>query len=313
MLSKLCLLITPIVLWMQPPDGLTATETSSEVISSAHAPPATQSDPKRDSQPDSQPATQPDGPTTSADESSTRTASDPQVDALLDELEAGVNNLRNFTADLVYEKVDALLGRSEIRTGRVLYQAKPEANTKRFAILLEQLVVGNRLEEHRKHYVFDGQWLAEINHEEKQFIKRQIVAPGESFDPLKLGEGPFPMPIGQPKQQVLKRFEVKTFDPPGDGPLARVVKQFETRGLVLTPKPGTPTAEAYQRIELLYDENSLLPVGVRAIEHNENEKIVRLSEVKRNSELSDDELAKLDITTPDPKQWAIDIQRWKGR
>jgi outer membrane lipoprotein-sorting protein len=229
------------------------------------------------------------------------------TDELLDRLEHGHADLRDFQADIYYLKWDNVLERDEIRTGEVLYQVQP-GGSKRFAILLKKLYVRNRAREHRKHYVFDGSWLVEIDHESKMFIKRQIVPPDKEFDPLKLGEGPFPLPVGQPKDEVLARFKVRRVHEPDDKTLAKRLAGRPVDGLRLVPRPGTPPAEEFLHAELFYDRESLLPIGVSVTEINGDRKMVVLSKLKRNAGVDE---KKLSIEEPDARDgWRIDIEPW---
>src|SRR5688572_13932384 len=97
---------------------------------------------------------------------------------LLDQLERSAADLHAFIAKVTYDRRDELVGKTETRTGELIYQFNPETKQKKFAILFDSLLVGNRLREERKHFIFDGRWLAEIDAKEKQFIKREIVPPG---------------------------------------------------------------------------------------------------------------------------------------
>jgi hypothetical protein len=231
------------------------------------------------------------------------------TDLLLDRLERSHADLRDFRADIVYDKWDTVLDKRETRVGEVLFQVKPDG-AKRFAILLEKLIIRNRSRAHRKHYIFDGSWLVEIDHKAKLFIKRQIVPPGRQFDPLKLGEGPFPLPVGQPKAEVLARFTVRAISRPKDEHLAERLKGRPVEGLLLVPKPGTPEAEEFVEAELFYDPESLLPVGVGVTETNGDRKTVVLTELKRNAGVDE---AKLSVEEPDARDgWRIDIIPWEG-
>ncbi len=235
------------------------------------------------------------------------------VEDLLLLLERSADDLRDFQAQLTYYKWDALLEQEQIRTGELIYQVRADGS-KRFAILFDRLYVGRSARDHRKHYIFDGSWLVEKDHEAKQFIKRQIVPPGRRFDPLKLGEGPFPLPIGQPQDEVLKRFEVDLAEIPADplplrGGDAALSKLSGVYGLLLTPKPDTPEAKDLKRAELFYDREMLLPRGINVVETNDDLKTVLLRDLKRN--LGVDE-SKLDTSEPDPKEWQIDIRPWRA-
>ena len=47
-----------------------------------------------------------------------------------------------------------------------------------------------------EHYVYANGVLSDYDHEAK-LTRRQLVQDGELRDPLRLGEGPIPIPIGQ--------------------------------------------------------------------------------------------------------------------
>jgi hypothetical protein len=230
------------------------------------------------------------------------------ADALLERLERSHADLRDFQADIVYHKWDNVLKRPEIRTGEVLYQVQPEGS-KRFAILLERLIVRNRARAHRKHYVFDGSWLVEKDHEAKIFIKRQVVPPDKQFDPLKLGEGPFPLPVGQPAKEVRARFNVRRLHKPRDETLAERLADRDVDGLLLVPKPDTPLAEDVKEMEVFYDRESLLPVGVSVTEANGDRKTVVLTDLRRDAGVDE---KKLSIEEPDALDgWRIDIEPYR--
>lgn len=245
-------------------------------------------------------------------------APDP-VELLLDRLERSSEDLRDFQAKIRYEIWDAATEGRQIRSGELIYQVDPDDHTKRFAIFFDTFVFDNRQEKEAKHYIFADGWMVEIDHNRKQFIKRQIVAPGEEFDPLKLGEGPFPLPIGQPKNEVLARFDVKLLDAPSDPFLAKMLTDRDVLGMVLFPKPNTPEAEKFQRVELFYDRTTMLPVGINAVAtgaidpddpNSSNRKTVLLTNLKRNEGVDQ---SKLSIAEPDKRQWDIDVRPWEGR
>jgi hypothetical protein len=239
---------------------------------------------------------------------------DAELDQLLTRLEANAADLTSFMAKIVYEKEDAVLGRREIRTGEIIYRIHEQTRT--FAALFDSLTIvpssgkAGRREKRLQHYVFDGRWLAEIDHEDRRFIKREIVPPGRTLDPLKLGEGPFPLPIGQAKADVLARFEVSRIDVPAAGMLSGLTN---VEGVLLTPREGAPEARDYQRVEIFYDRATLLPVGINAIEVNDDRKTVKLTDVARNPQLDAAAIRKLSIAEPDPRKWDVVIEPWRGQ
>jgi hypothetical protein len=235
----------------------------------------------------------------------------PHLEALLDELEASGRDLTGFTADITYEKFDALLERREVRLGEILYRVDPVSGAKSFAILFSRIVINRRANDEPKHFIFDGRWLAEINQNDRQLIQREIVPPGEMFDPLKLGEGPIPLPIGQAKADVLKRFEVTDASLPTEGLLARL-DAATVDGIRLIPLPGVPEADEFRHVDLFYDKTTRLPMGIDAVEPNDDRKTVLLSNVQRNPEFTDAMKAKIVIPEPNPREWRIDVQPWRG-
>ena len=246
-------------------------------------------------QPNSQPTSQP-------------ATSDPAV-ALLDRLETAGNDLRDFSADITYYLWDAMLERREISSGEILYEVRPDDGSRRFAILVTSVIVGNHKNNQNKRYIFDGSWFVEIDDDNRMFTKRQIVAPGERFDPLKLGEGPFPMPLGQRRQDVLARFEASLLQGTRHEVLARFLAGKQIEGLKLVPRPSTPQARDIAEVEIFYDAATLLPLGIVLTETNGNRKTVMLRHLKRNQGIDE---SKLSIEEPDPKDWQIDVRPWQG-
>lgn len=229
--------------------------------------------------------------------------------ALLERLETAAEGLRDFSADITYYLWDGVLQRREIRSGEVVYDVRPDDGSRRFAILVTSVYVGNRKDNQNKRYVFDGSWFVEIDTDNRVFLKRQIVAPGERFDPLKLGEGPFPLPVGQRRDDVLARFEASTVTGTDDEQLARHLADKSVEGLRLVPRPGTPQAKEIAEVEIFYDSATLLPMGIALTETGGNRKTVLLRNLERNEGIDE---SKLSIEEPDPKEWQIDVRPWGG-
>ena len=235
------------------------------------------------------------------------------AEEMLDLIENSGRDLATFTADLIYTRHEALLDRREIRTGRIISRRRVEDGPRELALLFDTLVLNRRREERRKHVVFSGSWLLEIDHEQKQFIKRQVVPPGEAMDPLTLGEGPFPLPVGQSKEAVLARFQAEAIPVPTEGPLASLAEDRDLRGLRLVPRAGSGEAKDWVRIDLLYDPATWLPVGIDALEVNDDRRIVKLSSLRRNPDLDEADLAALRIDVPDDPAWRVDVRPWRER
>lgn len=225
------------------------------------------------------------------------------ADDLLRRLERSADDLRTLSAAVVYRSHDAVLEQTELRSGELVYQVA--GDRRRVGIFFDRVIRGTSSREHHKDYIFDGSWLVEIDYERKLLIKRQVVEPGRSFDPLRLGEGPFPLPIGQKRDEVVARFEVALLEKTSDPWLADRLAGAVVAGLELTPRPGTPHAKDFASVELFYDSKTLLPVGVHAIEPKGDTKTVFLRDHKLNSAVDE---ARLKIPEPDPREWQIDVQ-----
>ena len=223
------------------------------------------------------------------------------VDQILDNIEAV--EFGSLSAKITYTRTDPILQRREIRTGRVLLRTT--ANKKRdAAILFDTLIIGRRREQTQKHYIFSGRWMAEVDHASKQFIKRELLSPDEEdIDPFELGNGPIPLPIGQSKESVMKQFNVTKMDRPTDGPLSKLDEGVV--GLHLVPILDNE----WEYIDLFYNPQTWLPVGVRTVEDDGTKRVSRLYDMQIDA-LSDEDIALLNIETPDPTQWSIDIRPW---
>lgn len=231
--------------------------------------------------------------------------------ALLEALERSERELRTFSSSVSYRTEDALLGQSVLRKGSLIYTRPEPGGPRTLAILFDTQVEGGRLREQRKHYIFAANWLVEVDHERRVFFKREIAPPNTDFDPLKLGEGPFPLPFGQPPQEVLDRFDVTFATLPESGLLAKL-DAATVDGLRLVPKPGLDMAEKVAHVDLFYDRATRLPVGVLVVEKNGNRKTARLDGFLRNPTLTPEQTARLSVDPPKPEGWRIEIDRWKG-
>ncbi len=263
------------------------------------------------SQPDAPPASQPAAPPAPAPAGAEASAPDPAVVALLDDLEASARTLEAFTANVHYETEDDFFGPAGrvIRKGNLIYHVDHIRRSKSFAILFDTVIEGGRKDDRSKEYIFRDGWLVERDRTARVFVKRQVVPPGAAFDPLKLGEGPIPLPIGQPRQQVLDRFGVELIELPEEGPLARLRGTVAVDGLRLVPHPGTPEAKDFDRIDLFYDRVTRLPVGINLVEPNGDRKTARLDAVVRNPELTVASLRRISIALPeDASEWHVDVR-----
>ena len=228
-----------------------------------------------------------------------------RAEEFLGELEKTSSTIDSVSGAITLEKFDALVEETERRFGRIVLDRKE--GKRRIAIRFDEFIDGSgRSDKSVQHFIIADGWLCEQDYKNKSFTKRQIVKPGEDFDPLALGEGPVPLPIGQKKAEVLARFDVTETDLPIDIPLLGSLR--DVAALRLVPKSGTPMAKDHENIDLFYDRLTLVPVGVVMREKNGNRTVARISKPVVNGEVNADDRALLAIPTPDPKEWAIDVK-----
>jgi hypothetical protein len=157
-------------------------------------------------------------------------------------------------------------------------------------------------------YIFDGSWLVEKNFDRQMFQKRQVVAPGQSFDPLSL-DGPFPLPLGQKRDHVLARFNVSVVEDEPEEPRVH---------LLLTPREDVAPAEGqkeFDQIDLWFSRepgaDQYLPTKIVARQAPEKT-TVELREIVTDK-MSDAEMnQRFDTTPPGPGSgWNVDIKPFK--
>jgi len=249
------------------------------------------------------------------------------ADELLTALETADQDLRALQAEIRYTRDFAIAGDTQIRTGKLWFEdvgARPGANAprkRRFAIRFDSLIFSEREEKNTQVYNFDGEWLVERFPEEKRMVKRQVVRPGENFDPLKIGEGPLPIPIGQRKADILARYDA-TLLPPDDGfdemPAVRMKELLEMSKdcvqLMLTPRAET---DDFKEIRLWYraqpvpggKPGRLLPRIAKTVNRADDISVVQLIRVQTNDEVTIDSSV-FDTKTPDG--WDVVVQSFRG-
>lgn len=225
------------------------------------------------------------------------------VDAitLLDALERADKGLENFSARVRYEKIKGLVGDAQVREGTLWFRVEPEANVRQFSVNFERLRIGNAVEEEIREFVFDGRWLVERIPGERQFLKREVVRPGEDFDPMSL-EGPFPIPVGQKKFDILRRFNAELIPPSEDDPAHLRRGDASYHHLYLVPKQMGDD-EDIEEAHFWYDAETLLPAEAIIVFTDGDETNVRLVRREKDVEMDD---ALFDTTTP-ATGWKVEV------
>jgi len=228
-------------------------------------------------------------------------AADESIDDILLKVETEGGRITRISASVAIERIEPLFSKREVLTGTVLYE-RVDPETPRYAVLLEQRLVGRRLEEKRKHIVFDGSWLSEIDHEKKQVIRWELC--GEDSDPTRLG-GRFPLPVGHSREEVKKLFEVERIaGDPETAFLAPIAEGRRLQGLRLVPRVNTYPSETFKSVKVWYDTDTWLPVGVETIDRKDNIRRVRLMDPVINPELDETQRLRLEGEIPSGEGWS---------
>lgn len=242
------------------------------------------------------------------------TAQFKSTDAMLSALEKAGDNIRSLRANVIYDRVDAVSENRERRTGQiVLTQDSQKLKSRTLAIMFDQFIdASGHASPQTQRFVFQGGWLYEFDDARHQLIARELVAPGEQLDPLRIGEGPVPIPIGQKKDEVLRRFEVQLAPLPEQPLLKRFVN---IQGLVMRPKLNAGVDPDLAEIDVWYDLGTLMPVAVAATTKGGDQKILLLTKLELNKELDASAKALLatdpPMTTDKDTAWRRDVRPYK--
>jgi tetratricopeptide (TPR) repeat protein len=139
------------------------------------------------------------------------------------------------------------------------------------------------------------------------------VREGETIDPLRVGEGPFPVPLGQPRADVEREFEVAL----GTLPDAPLFGRLAERGdaiftLQLVPRPGRPLARDVKRVTVAYEKATLAPVAIEVLADTDDITRVLLRDATVNGGLDESKRALLAPPQFDAATWTVDSRPLAG-
>lgn len=253
-------------------------------------------------------------------------------DALLAALETAGAKIRTLTADLTHinRKSELEAGQTITKRGRLLFQNEPPPTdsasgssnatpptpkSRLFQIEFASVEFGDERHAEDQVFIFDGQWLVEKQPANKQMFKYRVVPPGQTTDPLAVGEGPFPIPIGQKKDRILERFYA-TLLPPEDGfpvpltdesgaPNPRLAWVRQTYQLRLIPKPTARESRDFLEIRLWYTRDQFLPRVARTLKPDESADEFLLTNLQ-----TDQPLPPGAFDTAEKPGWNIQVQQF---
>ena len=226
------------------------------------------------------------------------------ADALLTAVERTSDSLRDFRANITLETTDDVTGDTERRLGQLVFvQEEGKPATRRFAVVFEKFIDGSgRMDERPVRYIYADGWLTEADFKQRTLVRRQLARAGEQYDPLKPGEGPVPLPIGQRRADVLARFDASLATAPISTLLLRSARPMV--GVRLKPKPGMADRDLVEA-SVWYDAQSLVPIGVEA-QRKSGRTVVSLRDATMNGGIDDAQQALLSLAEKVTTGWRVD-------
>jgi len=214
------------------------------------------------------------------------------------------DSLRDFRANITLETTDDVTGDTERRLGQLVFvQEEGKPATRRFAVVFEKFIDGSgRMDERPVRYIYADGWLTEADFKQRTLVRRQLARAGEQYDPLKPGEGPVPLPIGQRRADVLARFDASLATAPDSTLLLKSVRPMV--GVRLKPKPGMADRDLVEA-SVWYDAQSLVPVGVEA-QRKSGRTVVALRDATMNGGINDSQQALLSLAEKVTTGWRVD-------
>jgi len=226
------------------------------------------------------------------------------ADALLTAVERTSDSLRDFRANITLETTDDVTGDTERRLGQLVFvQEEGKPATRRFAVVFEKFIDGSgRMDERPVRYIYADGWLTEADFKQRTLVRRQLARAGEQYDPLKPGEGPVPLPIGQRRADVLARFDASLATAPDSTLLLKSARPMV--GVRLKPKPGMADRDLVEA-SVWYDAQSLVPVGVES-QRKSGRTVVSLRDATMNGGIDAAQQALLSLAEKVTTGWRVD-------
>lgn len=216
---------------------------------------------------------------------------------ILKALQQRGKTLRNFQAHLVVQVHHLRTDEKDMNIGHIWYQQKYA--TTRFDIRFNMLVVDGAIaKRHADHdIVFDGHWLIDRNGSAKIFRKIEIAPSGTKFNPLRLGQGPLPIPIGQKPADVEKEFHVQL--------LKNKQMPPNTVGLKLIPRDKT--AFTFVEVDFWINTHDWLPVKIIRTDPDGTPTTALLSKIVLNKPMRHDF-----HLSPPGRGWTVVVKHYHG-
>ena len=227
------------------------------------------------------------------------------VEGLLDKMHEAGRDMRTLSAKVTLTDYDDATGNEVSRPGRMALRRGEEAGDAAVHVVFNGKQTDAGFEPGEKiEYLLKNGELVDRNYRGKTQVVRKLPADELAKDPLALGEGPFPLPIGQDPARVKELFEVSEVDPaqsewevkPVDG---------ATR-LRLVPRPNTKFARDFTFIDVDVNPATGLPEKVSTVDAAEvNLRIADLSDVAVDADLGGESFELEDVDLGD---WNVSFE-----
>jgi hypothetical protein len=150
-------------------------------------------------------------------------------------------------------------------------------------------------------YLYDGSTYWQLGYARKQINAVQQPAGSKPKRLFELGRGPFPLPIGQTREQVLDLFEATLLSKPGADPAH----------VKLKPRPGVPFGREYLEFEFKARIAEGVPFEIITRSKAGLEKTYLLENVKANDAgvIPPDFFRPPDVNAAEFMGWSINIQQ----
>lgn len=223
--------------------------------------------------------------------------------AILDALDKAAVETNRFSAHFSVAKVDPLTEETERRSGEIVLSGQGAQRSA--AMVIRQFIDGTgRVEQENRHFVYAKGWLTEYDRSTGHATARQLALADENYDPLRAGEGPIPVPVGQRRSDLEKGFTIAAAAFPDD-PMLRGISNVAV--LRLTPIEGTECAREISEIVMGWDLTTFLPVAVVAQNKDGGRTIIRFSKSVTNAQVSDASMLLLEPPAPVQGEWIRDM------
>ena len=215
------------------------------------------------------------------------------LDEVLSALQERGKTMQDFTADVTLSRVDQATADTSSDVGKIWFEQLAGGDG-RIRVTFTQETRGDKTFGEKHEYTLANGWLIDRDYKNKDEVRRQVVAPGEKISLLKLGEGPFPLPIGQDPKTVRQDFDVS---------LVAAAKDDvpDTVHVLLKPKAGTELARKFSTIDVWVDRQTAMPVKISSLDSaGEEVQTADLGNILLNQHLTD-----ADFALPPVEGWDV--------